>query len=454
MRITVIGTGYVGLVTGVSLAYLGNHVTCIDKNNEKIEKLKNGIMPIYEPCLEELFALSKHNLTFTSDYSQAIPATEILFIAVCTPSLPDGSADMSYLKETVREIGETLTGEDLIIVTKSTVPVGSGSLIESMIYDALIDRKHIEKKGNIYVVSNPEFLKEGAAVYDTLYPSRIVIGSNHPAAIDKLTELYKPIIRHSFCKCSFLTAPDIPEEIPVVTCGLSTAELIKYAANAFLALKISFINEIASLSEKVDADIIKIAAALGLDSRIGKEFLRAGIGWGGSCFGKDTSALIACAKEYKLDMNIIEAAVKVNYSLRDRVIEKLQEELKILKGKTVSILGLSFKPDTDDLRDSPSVDIAKKLALRGVKVRVHDPVALQGLSSELAALGISGVNTLEEMFPGADAVILATEWPQYKEIPWQRYANGMTRKILLDGRNFYDKRYLEGVGFKYLGVGR
>lgn len=454
MKITIIGTGYVGLVTGVCLAYLDNKITFIDIDSNKIEKLKQNILPIYEPGLMEVFQNSKDNLSFTTSYSEAIPQAEIIFITVGTPPLPDGSSDTSYLNEAVKNIAENLTGEDIIIVNKSTVPIGSGVMIENIINNVLKTRKDLVKKPNIYIVSNPEFLKEGTAVVDTFYPSRIVIGSDHQVAINKMLDLYEPIIYNTFRhSISYLRQQKL-EPVPIVSCNLVTAELIKYASNAFLSLKISFINEIASLCEKVDADIIQTANAVGLDSRIGTQFLKAGIGWGGSCFGKDASALIACAKDYKLDLSIVDAAIKVNYNQREKVIEKLQEELLILKGKTICILGITFKPDTDDLRDSPSIDIAKKLVSRGAMVRVHDPIALENVSQEFSSLSISCVEDLSELFVDADAIVLATEWSHYRDIPWKEYSEVMRRKIIFDGRNFLDKCYLESIGFIYMGVGR
>lgn len=454
MKVTVIGTGYVGLTTGVALAYLGHQVTCIDVDEAKINSLQNGIIPIYEPGLQEIFDLAAKNLHFTSSYPEGLIETDIIFIAVGTPSLSDGSPNMAYVKDAAIKIGQNLGEGFTVIVNKSTVPIGSGNWVEAIIRDAFEARNGHKPQGYFSVSSNPEFLKEGTALSDTLYPDRIVIGSDNRQALDQLTELYSPIIQQDFTPPSFVPRPEKLKSVPLVTTDLASAEMIKYAANAFLSLKISFINEIASISEKVGADIVQIAKGIGLDSRIGPKFLNAGIGWGGSCFGKDTAALVSTAQEYGLKMPIIAASREVNYHLRAKVVEKIMDELKILKGKTIGLLGLAFKPNTDDLRDSPALDIARKLTERGAKVWVHDPIAMERAKKEISDLEIKYASSAEELFDETDAIILVTEWPQYTELPWEQLVSRMRKPFIFDGRNFLDKARLEKAGCKYIGIGK
>jgi len=354
MKVLVIGTGYVGLNTGVVLAYLGHHVTCLDLNTQKITSLQQGVPPIYEPNLETMLTLAYDHLTFTTDYDQAdIPNTDVVFIAVGTPSNKDGSANLDYVSQAARSVGTRLDGHFTVIVNKSTVPIGSGNWVATLIRDAYRESHPQQlnsltaqelKNSGYAIASNPEFLRQGSALYDTFYPDRIVLGSPDPRAIDVLTNLYRPILNQDFIAPECLPRPEGFSAVPLVTCDLASAEMIKYAANSFLALKISYINEIASLAEKVGADINQIARGIGLDSRIGPRFLNAGIGWGGSCFGKDTAALISTACEYNLEMPIITAAREVNYKLREDFVMRAQQELKILKGKTVTLLGLALNP--------------------------------------------------------------------------------------------------------------
>jgi len=456
MKVLVIGTGYVGLNTGVVLAYLGHRVTCLDLNTQKIDSLKQGIPPIYEPNLETMLTLAYDHLTFTTDYDQAdIPGTDVVFIAVGTPSNKDGSANLEYVSQAARSVGQRLNGNFTVIVNKSTVPIGSGNWVATLIRDAYreahsagsgivgagsdrIDYDSLPSKPvhHYAIASNPEFLRQGSALYDTFYPDRIVLGSPDPRAIDVLTNLYRPILNQDFTAPECLPRPEGFSAVPLVTCDLASAEMIKYAANSFLALKISYINEIASLAEKVGADISQIARGIGLDSRIGPRFLNAGIGWGGSCFGKDTAALISTACEYNLSMPIITAARDVNYKLREDFVMRAQQELKILKGKTVTILGLAFKPNTDDLRDAPAIDIAKMLLLRGAKVRATDPVAIPNMQRQHPELGIEYFEDAAEAVRDTDAVLLVTEWPIYKKLDWKTILKDGQVK-LIDGRNFF-----------------
>jgi UDPglucose 6-dehydrogenase len=326
--------------------------------------------------------------------------------------------------------------------------------VDALIREAFYSGTGNKLNGRLAVASNPEFLKEGSAISDTLYADRIVIGSDNQDALGVLRELYKPIIEQDFSAPDFFPRPPGLTRVHLLCTDLASAELIKYAANAFLSTKISFINEIADLAEKVGADTMHIAAGIGLDSRIGAQFLNAGIGWGGSCFGKDTAALVATAREYRLNMPIIEATRMVNYRLRLKVIDKITEELKILKGKTVGLLGLSFKPNTDDLRDAPALDIARKLVERGAKVIAHDPKAIKKAKELLPDLDIKYVETADEVFADSDLVALVTEWPEYKDLPWQYLKDQMRNPRLFDGRNYLDRELLVEYGYRYMGVGR
>jgi UDPglucose 6-dehydrogenase len=454
MKVAIVGAGYVGITTGVALAYLGHDVVCLDSDEEKIALLNAGRFPIYEPHLESLAALARPHLTFTSDPAEAEVGAQIIFIAVGTPCQADGNPDLSYLRAAATAVGENLGEGFTVVVNKSTVPIGCGNWVESLVREAFEARNGRRPKGRFSVASNPEFLREGSALNDSLYPDRVVLGSDDPRAIECLYSLYKPVLEQTFAPPNFLPRPDRLGAVPLITTNLASAELIKYAANSFLSLKISFINEVAQLAEKVGGDITQIAKGIGLDARIGHQFLQAGIGWGGSCFGKDTAALIATAREYGLTMPIVQAAREVNYRQRDRVMEKLLAELKILKGRTVGLLGLAFKAHTDDLRDAPALDIARRLIERGAKVRAHDPVALERARREANGTPIALLDSPEELAQEADALVLVTDWPQYQHLPWDRLAQSMRTALMLDGRNFLDRERLERAGFRYLGMGR
>jgi UDPglucose 6-dehydrogenase len=339
-------------------------------------------------------------------------------------------------------------------VNKSTVPIGSGNWVGTLLRDACVRSKGSQPDGKYAVASNPEFLRQGSALSDTLYPDRVVIGSEEPRAIDTLTNLYRPILNQDFPPPAFLPRPERLSAIPVVTCDLASAELIKYAANSFLALKISYMNEIAHLAEKAGADVTQIARGIGLDPRIGPRFLQAGIGWGGSCFGKDTAALVAISKEYGMSMPIVQAAREVNYRQRTWVVDTLLHELKILKGKTVALLGVAFKANTDDLRDAPSLDIARQLIQRGAWVRATDPVALGNARQLYPDLGVIYCDQPLDALRNADAVVLVTEWPEYCDLDWAAVKDILNNPLILDGRNFLDRHELERLGYCYVGVGR
>ena len=452
MRVAIIGTGYVGLTTGVALAYLGHQVVGVDVDAEKIARLQRGDIPIYEPHLAELLQLAQANITFTTDYATAIAPAQVVFIAVGTPPLPDGNPDLTYVRQAAQGVGLHLKQAFTVIVNKSTVPIGSGNWVETLIEEALKTRPQAQVQ--FAVASNPEFLREGSALHDTLYPDRVVLGTQEPRALEILHTLYQPILEQTFTPPSFLPRPADVAAVPLITTDVTSAELIKYAANAFLALKISFINEMAQLAERVGADVTQIARGIGLDKRIGTQFLQAGIGWGGSCFGKDTAALIATARDYGLGMAIVQASRMVNAQQRQWVVEKLRHILKILKGRRVGLLGLAFKPHTDDLRDAPALDIAQQLVERGVGVRVHDPVALARAQREWPKLEVHYCETVETLAQDCDALVLVTDWPQYRDLPWEHLATRMRQPLLLDGRNFLDRERLRRAGFTYVGLGR
>jgi UDPglucose 6-dehydrogenase len=372
MRVCVIGTGYVGLVTGACLAYIGHDVICVDNNEEKVKLMKSGQSPIHEPGLPEVIAESirQGRLEFTTDIAAGVQHGEILFIAVGTPSLADGRSDMRYVEAVARSIGESLIEGYRVIVNKSTVPIGSGDWVRMIVMDGMSGKSNIDQI-QFDVVSNPEFLREGVAVFDTFNPDRIVVGSGSDRALKLMQELYQPIIDRSFAEDKTLPP------VPVVVTDLNSAEMIKYAANAFLATKISFVNEVANICDRVGADVKEVAKGIGLDSRIGSKFLQAGIGWGGSCFGKDVSALIYTAEDYGYSTEILKACVRVNELQRTLVVEKLQQALKILKGKTIGLLGMTFKPDTDDMRDAPALTLIDQLSRLGARVKAYDPLVSQ-----------------------------------------------------------------------------
>jgi UDPglucose 6-dehydrogenase len=452
MNVSIIGTGYVGLTTGVMLASLGHVVTCVDIDESKLELLRQGHSPIFEPHLESLLNQVLPQMRFTSSYASAIPQADVVFIAVGTPSLPDGNSDLKYLRAAATSIGEHLGIAFTVVVNKSTVPIGSGNWVESLIRDA------VEANGGrigdrICVASNPEFLKEGTALEDSFYPDRIVIGADNNQGLEILTKLYAPILEQSFISPEGLPRPKNLPSVALVKTDLTSAELIKYAANAFLSTKISFINEIAELAEKVGADVRFIAEGIGLDARIGQRFLQAGIGWGGSCFGKDTAAIINTAREYGIGMEIIQAAREVNFRQRARVIEKLMFELKILKGKTIGLLGLAFKPNTDDLRDAPALDIGRRLIERGARIRAHDPIAMERFKLEYPNSGFLLTDKPETLFEDADAVVLVTEWEQYRDLCWNDTIPRMKNPYILDGRNCLNRSLLLEAGAKYEGIG-
>lgn len=460
MRVCVIGTGYVGLVTGVCLAHIGHQVICVDNNEEKVKLMQAGQSPIFEPGLSELMqnAIQSQSIEFTTDIASGVEHGEILFIAVGTPPLPTGESDTRYVEAVARSIGAHLNGGYKVIVNKSTVPIGSGDWVRMIVLDGIAERqKSLVPAGGVEalpeiaadfdVVSNPEFLREGCAIYDTFNPDRIVLGSNSPRAIAMMKELYAPIVAREAAEDKSLPT------VPVVVTDISSAEMVKYASNAFLATKISFINEVANICDRVGADVTQVAKGIGLDSRIGSKFLQAGIGWGGSCFPKDVSALIHTADDYGYEAQLLKAAVSVNQRQRLVTVEKLQQVLKILKGKTVGLLGLTFKPDTDDMRDAPALDLIEQLTRLGTKVKAFDPLVSQtGLRHGLSNVIVE--TDAERLADGCDALVLVTDWKQFRTLDYAKMAALMNHPVMIDGRNFLDQAALEQAGFRYLGVGR
>jgi len=375
-----------------------------------------------------------------------------VFIAVGTPPGPNGSPDLRYLEAAARGIGEHLGDAFTVVVNKSTVPIGSGNWVGALVRDAYEQAKGRKANGAFAVASNPEFLREGSAILDSLFPDRVVVGADEPRTSEVLYTLYRPILEQTFQAPAYQPRPEPMTAVPLISTDLASAELIKYAANAFLALKISYINEIGNVAEKVGADIRQIARGIGLDARIGPRFLQAGLGWGGSCFGKDTAALVATAAEYGVEAQIVKAAREVNRLQRERVVEKLLAELKILKGRTIGLLGLAFKPHTDDLREAPALDIARKLIERGARVKAHDPVAMERFQRENAGLEVLCCSSPQEVAADADALVIVTEWPEYAELPWEKVGESMRSRILLDGRHLLDRERLTRAGFKYIGL--
>ena len=458
MRVTVVGTGYVGTVTGACLAYLGHHVTCVDTDEAKIAVLKRGESPIYEPHLEEMLraGAAQGGLEFATDLSSAAAGSDVIFIAVGTPPLPSGEANLCYLEAAARSIGMAMDGTRFrVVVNKSTVPVGSGNLVETLVREGIRDM-HPENRQEIRfgVASNPEFLREGSAVADSLYPDRIVVGTGDARTMGLMRELYQPLVEQSFAPPEGVPRPEGMRQVRLLETSLTGAEMIKYAANAFLAMKIGFANEIANICERVGAEAPEVMAGIGLDSRIGAKFLNAGLGWGGSCFGKDIHALLHIAQEYGYESKLLRASLDVNTAQRQLVIQKLQEKLYILKGRTIALLGLAFKPDTDDLRDAPSLHIAERLLQMGARVNAYDPIAMKVCKEQRSDLKIRYCGSALEAAREADALVVVTEWGEFRELDLAGLAAVMTKAILVDGRNIFHPETAVAAGFDYTGVGR
>jgi UDPglucose 6-dehydrogenase len=431
MRVAMIGAGYVGLVSGACFADFGHHVTCVDKDEDRIARLRKGEMPIFEPDLDRLVVgnTREKRLDFTTDLAQPVSEADAVFIAVGTPSRRgDGHADLSYVRAAAVDIAGALTGFT-VVITKSTVPVGTGDEVERII-------REIRPDADAAVVSNPEFLREGAAIVDFKHPDRIVVGTDDERARKVMAELYRPLYLN---------------QAPMLYTSRRTAELIKYAANAFLATKITFINEIAELCEKVGADVQQVARGMGLDNRIGSKFLHAGPGYGGSCFPKDTIALIKTGQDYEAPQRIVEAVVAVNEARKRGMFRKVAAALDgSLRGKTIAVLGLTFKPNTDDMRDAPSIPLITALMDMGATVRAYDPIGI-----EQARQALAGIEFCEGPYAcakGADALVIVTEWEQFRALDFERLKAVMKRAVLVDLRNVYRPEELHG--FAYYGVGR
>ncbi|MDT4898816.1 MAG: UDPglucose 6-dehydrogenase [Acidobacteriota bacterium] len=432
MHVAVIGSGYVGLVTGACFAEFGVDVICVDVDREKIAQLSEGLIPIYEPGLEQLVAknIQAGRLHFTTDLKQAVERALVIFIAVGTPPREDGSADLSYIEAAARSIAEYLDGYK-VIVTKSTVPVGTGQRLRKLI------REHQKGQNNFGIVSNPEFLREGAAIDDFMRPDRVVIGSPDEEAIAIMKDLYRPL---------YLI------ETPFIITSLEAAELIKYAANAFLATKISFINEMANLCDLIGCDVHDVARAMGMDGRIGRKFLHPGPGFGGSCFPKDTRALSSIARQFGGQSLIVDAVIEVNERQRATMIPKIEKLATNLKGKLVTVLGLSFKPETNDMREAPSIDIIRGLVERGATVRAYDPVAIEEARKILP--DISYAEDEYAAVEGADVLVFMTEWNQFRALDMKRIRSLMRTPRIADLRNIYEPDAMRELGFDYIGVGR
>jgi len=432
MHIAVIGTGYVGLVTGACFAEFGVDVICVDVDAAKLERLSAGEMPIYEPGLEQMVTknMQSGRLRFTTDIKLAVEQALVIFLAVGTPPKADGSPDLSFVEAAARSVAEHMNGYK-VIVTKSTVPIGTGEHIRKLI------REHQKSKLNFGIVSNPEFLREGAAINDFMRPDRVVIGSRDDEAIAIMRDLYRPL---------YLI------EAPFVVTSLEAAELTKYAANAFLATKISFINEIANLCESIGCDVHDVARAIGMDKRIGSKFLHPGPGFGGSCFPKDTRALASVARDFGRDSLIVDAVIEVNRRQREGMLPKIEKLVGSLQGKIIAVLGLAFKPETNDMREAPSVEIIHGLQKSGATVRAYDPVAMVE-ASEL----VSDVVFADDEYgavTGADALVFVTEWNQFRALDMARIRDLMRSPNIADLRNIYEPEHMREIGFKYVGIGR
>ncbi|MFH1219761.1 MAG: UDP-glucose/GDP-mannose dehydrogenase family protein [Candidatus Eisenbacteria bacterium] len=431
-NICVTGTGYVGLVTGACLADFGNIVRCVDIDEAKIAALKRCDVPFYEPGLQEIVKrnVDVGRLSFSTDIKWGIESSTVIFVAVGTPMSAEGQADLSYVEMVARSVGENLN-DYKVVVLKSTVPAGTCNLVERIIRETSAADHPVD------VVSNPEFLREGSAVEDFRKPARVVIGASSERAFDVMSDIYKSLIL---------------EDTPIIKTDVKTSEMIKYASNAFLATKISFINEIANLCESVGADVTVVARAMGLDDRIGPKFLRAGAGYGGSCFPKDTKALVKTAERAGYDLRIVKSVIAVNETQRCIMVAKIEKALGSLKGKTVAILGLAFKPDTDDLRDAPAIDIARELMAKGAAIRAYDPVAMEQAKPVLA--GAAFCSNVFEAVENADAAVFMTEWNEFRDLDLIKVRSRMRSPVIVDCRNIYEPSRMRELGFKYDSVGR
>ena len=429
MKLTIIGTGYVGLVTGTCFAEVGHQVICVDKDPEKIKLLLEGGMPIYEPGLDELVRknVNAGRLLFTTSTGEGVERSDIIFIAVPTPPQPDGSVDLSFIETVSREIASSMTAYK-IIVDKSTVPVKTGEKVAETI------KRYCKAKVDFDVVSNPEFLREGFAVGDFMKPDRVVVGVASQRPVQAMKDVYTPY------------------NAPIVVTDINSAELIKHAANSFLALKISYINAVSVLCELSGANVQEVAVGMGMDTRIGRQFLDASLGFGGSCFPKDLSAFIKISEQLGYEFGLLKEVQKINATQMDRFVKKISETMWVLKGKKLGILGLAFKQNTDDVRMSPAIDLCQRLQQEGVILRVHDPRAMDKAKAVLK--DVTYVSDMNEVAEGCDALVIATEWPEFKQLDLERARKNLTHPILFDGRNLFNVDEMEKLGFLYKSIGR
>jgi len=429
MKLTIIGTGYVGLVSGTCFAEVGHHVICVDNNADKVKMLQAGGIPIYEPGLEELVKknVASGRLKFTASTAEGVQKSDVIFIAVPTPPQPDGSVDLSYIERVARDIAAAMTSYK-IVVDKSTVPVKTGEKVTETI------KRYCTAKTEFDVVSNPEFLREGFAVGDLMKPDRVVIGVGSQRPVAAMKEIYTPF------------------NAPIIVTDINSAELIKHAANSFLALKISYINAIATVCEAAGANVQEVAQGIGLDERIGRRFLNAGIGFGGSCFPKDLSAFIKIAEQIGYDFKLLKEVQRINSDQMDRFVKKITDTLWVLKDKKIGVLGLAFKQNTDDVRSSPAIDLCQKLLKEGATLRVHDPKAMDKTKPLLP--NVTYVDDMNAVAEGCDALVIATEWDEFKQLDLARAKKGLTHPIMFDGRNLFDPAEMEKLGWIYKSVGR
>ena len=431
MKITIIGTGYVGLVTGTCFAEVGNQVVCVDCDAKKVQMLQGGGIPIYEPGLEELVHknVSEGRLRFTTSTREGVDHGDVIFIAVPTPPLPDGGVDLSFMEGVARDIAGAMTSYK-IVVDKSTVPVKTGDKVTETI------RRYCKAQVEFDVISNPEFLREGSAVNDFLRPDRVVVGVRSQRPVMALRELYAPF------------------NAPIIVTDINSAELIKHAANSFLALKISYINAISVICEASGANVQEVANGIGMDARIGRQFLDASLGFGGSCFPKDLSAFIKIAEQLGYDFSLLKEVQRINAGQMDRFFKKISDTLWVLKDKNIGVLGLAFKQNTDDVRMSPAIDLCQRLLREGARLRVHDPKAMAKARALLPESGVTCIENMNEVADGCDALVIATEWNQFKKLDLERARKSMTHPIMFDGRNLFDPREMEQLGFIYKSIGR
>ncbi len=429
MNICIVGSGHIGLVTGACLADLGNRVICMDDDERKIAVLKDGIIPFYEPELEEIVRrnVAAGRLSFTTSVEEGVGSSEIIFICVGTPQWPDGSADLSFVEMASKRIAESMDGYK-VIVDKSTVPVRTGGWVKRTV---TLNCRH---NHDFDVVSNPEFLREGKAVYDFMHPDRIVIGAESEKAANVMKELYQPL------------------NAPIIVTSIETAELIKHASNAFLAMKVSYINALANICEAVGGDVTQVADGMGIDRRIGRDFLDAGIGYGGYCFPKDVAAFIKIAEDAGYDFGLLKAVEEINVQQRRQIIKKTKSQLWNLNGKTIGILGLSFKPDTDDIREAPSIDIIRQLQQEGARIKAYDPQAMESVRQITEDVELC--QDPYQVAEGSDALIIVTEWDEFKELDLSRIKELLNQPVIIDGRNIFEPTEMEKLGFMYKGIGR